>query len=462
MPPDALIRRYDRNGPRYTSYPTAPQFNTGFGVDDYRAAAQRANRLAAGAPLSLYVHIPFCASPCFYCGCTKVITRRPEAAGQYLQRLTREIALQAPLFAAGRSVEQLHFGGGTPTHLSPAQLGGLLDTLGRHFSLSGAAHREFSIEIDPRTLAPGQMAELAALGFNRASFGVQDFDPAVQRAVNREQSEAMVAALMESARAAGLNSLSVDLIYGLPLQTAESFGRTLDQVVRLRPDRISAYSYAHLPERFKAQRRIVTAQLPDAATKLALLRLTTERLLDAGYVHIGMDHFALPGDELARALEAGTLQRNFQGYSTRGGLDLVGLGMSAIGRTADSFSQNARELDAYYALLDAGRLAVQRGILLGKDDQVRRDVIAAVMCSGWLPYAEVEARHGIVFADYFAAELRRLAQFQDDGLVELRPQGLQVTPMGRYLLRAIAMSFDAYLPAAAAQAEEQRRFSRVI
>jgi len=445
LPSAELIWKNDRNGPRYTSYPTALQFHTGFGPRDHAAAAARTGAGASNAPLSLYVHVPFCASPCFYCACTKVITSRPERAETYLSRLRQEIRLQASLFDKSRIVEQLHFGGGTPTFLSSAQLSTIFDALHDGFTLSKDAGREFSIEIDPRTVEPGTMPELAALGFNRASFGIQDFDPAVQRAVNRVQTPALVASLMDAARGAGFGSLSADLIYGLPLQTLDSFDRTLGQVIALRPDRISAYSYAHMPGRFKPQRQIPAEQLSDAAAKLELLLLITGRLLEAGYMHIGMDHFALPGDELAQALEKGSLQRNFQGYSTRSELDLLGLGMSAISRIGDTYSQNAHTLKEYYAALDDGRLPVERGIRLSQDDRVRRDVIAAIMCGGELSYADIEVRHHLDFRRYFFTELGQLAELETDGLVELHPDRLRVTPTGRYLMRAIAMPFDAYL-----------------
>jgi oxygen-independent coproporphyrinogen-3 oxidase len=459
----ALIRRHDRAGPRYTSYPTAVQFDARFQSLDYRAAAARSNA-APGASLSLYVHLPFCANPCFYCGCTKIITRQRHVAEAYLIRLEREIELQSALFPRARRVEQLHFGGGTPTFYSIDDLSCLMGTLGRHFNLGDAGDREFSIEIDPRTVTPAKLHELAALGFNRASIGVQDFDPAVQAAVNREQSPTETLRLIDAARSAGFGSLSVDLIYGLPRQTLASFARTLDQVIAAQPQRIAAYSYAHLPGRFKPQQRIRSEELPAPEVKLALLQLTVEKLLAAGYVYIGMDHFALPQDELARALHDGTLQRNFQGYSTRGGLDLVGLGMSAIGRMDDSYAQNARTLSTYYAALDAGQLPIERGIRLSSEDRLRREVIEAIMCRDGVDIAAVERRHAIDFAGHFAAELDALRGLAADGLVTVDAQRIAVTPPGRYLLRAIAMCFDAYLPAAAAPAPvgERPLFSRVV
>ncbi|HZR34570.1 MAG TPA: oxygen-independent coproporphyrinogen III oxidase [Nevskia sp.] len=459
--PPELARKYDGHGPRYTSYPTALQFGD-FGPGQHRAAIGRSAAFAGAAPLSLYVHIPFCASPCFYCGCTKIISSRREPAAAYLDYLRREIELQGRLFARPAPVEQLHFGGGTPTFLTLPQLSSVLEALHDAFDLRGDAQREFSIEIDPRTIEAEALHGLAGLGFNRASFGIQDFDPEVQHAVNRRQSYAEVAGLMEAARSAGFESLSADLIYGLPKQTYRSFGRTLDQVIALRPDRISAYSYAHVPNRFKAQRQIRLDDLPNAAAKLELLQLTIARLLDAGYVYIGMDHFALPGDELSRALDEGSLQRNFQGYSTRGGTDLLGLGMSSISRISDIYSQNARTLPAYYAALDGGRLPVERGAALSADDLLRRDVIGAIMCSGRVDYTDVAARHQVDFRSYFADALAQLAAHARDGLVDLREDGLRVTPLGRYLLRAVAMPFDAYLRRAQDAAGTAPQYSRVI
>jgi oxygen-independent coproporphyrinogen-3 oxidase len=452
----ALIRRYDSHGPRYTSYPTAVQFHTGFDEQSYRRLALLSNA-GTPRPLSIYVHVPFCARPCFYCGCNKIITRNPVHAEQYLQRLRREIELQGALFERRRPVRQLHFGGGTPTYLTMAQLAGLFEHLGRHFSIDRSERREFSIEIDPRTLEPHTLAALAELGFNRLSLGVQDFDPRVQQAVNREQSPEQIEQVMTQARALGYRSVSFDLIYGLPLQTVESFGQTLATVVRMRPDRIAAYGYAHMPRLFKAQRAIRTGQLPDAEVRLQLLALTVERLTDAGYVYIGMDHFALPDDELARAMRDGSLHRNFQGYSTHGDCDLIGLGVSAIGAVGNSYSQNRKDLSSYYAGLDQGRLPVDRGIALSVDDVLRREVIQRLMCKGELSMREIEVRYAVDFGDYFANELVALNALATDGLVTSDADAIQVTERGRALLRTIAMVFDAYLPRA-----QSTQFSKVI
>jgi len=444
-----LIRRYDRNGPRYTSYPTAVQFHTAFGEPQYLQAAVESNA-APLTPLSLYVHVPFCASPCFYCGCNKVITRDTSKAAVYLDYLYREIGMQAPLFDGRRTIEQLHFGGGTPTFLSLAQLADLLDTLSAHFKLTDAPTREYSIEIDPRTLTSESLPALARMGFNRVSLGVQDFDANVQRSVNRVQSVDDTLRAIVEARAIGFNSVSVDLIYGLPKQTPDSFARTLDTVLQARPDRLAVYGYAHMPRMFKPQKQIVESELPSAATRLQLLGLTIDKLTTAGYVYIGMDHFALPNDELVIARRNGTLQRNFQGYSTKAECDLVALGVSSIGKLGDTYSQNAKSLREYYAAIDAGRLPVQRGVKLTGDDILRRDVIQRIMCQDGIAFDVVNDAFGIDFARYFAAELLELSSFANDGLVVMRPGRIDVTPTGKLLLRNIAMVFDAYLAKTAA------------
>ena len=454
-----LITRYDVNGPRYTSYPAAPQFHAGFDEAQLRAVAHASNEDPIPRPLSLYVHVPFCLSPCFYCGCTRIITRDRNKSPIYLQRLHREIELVAPLFDRDRSVQQLHFGGGTPNFLDRAQMAELLETLAQHFSFSRDAQREFGIELDPRFCDAEYVRALAPLGFNRVSVGIQDFDPDVQAAVNRIQSVTQTRAVLDAARESGFRSTSVDLIYGLPKQSLAGFARTLDEVIALAPDRVAAYAYAHLPQRFKAQRQIHAADLPDAATRLRLLGLTVEKLTEAGYRYIGMDHFARADDELARAQDAGTLQRNFQGYSTHGGCDLIGLGMSAISHIGTSYSQNAHDLPRYYAALDAGRLPVMRGLALSEDDVIRADAIAQLMCQGRLDVAAFEARHNLDFQLYFDAGLRRLRKLARDDLVEMKPDFLQVTARGRYLLRHIAMCFDAHLAREAAPAV---RYSRVL
>jgi oxygen-independent coproporphyrinogen-3 oxidase len=455
-----LVRRYDRPGPRYTSYPTAVQFHDGFREAEYRAAAAATNGATPPAPLSLYVHVPFCASPCFYCGCTKVITRSREQAENYLTRLYREIELQAELFDRERVVDQLHFGGGTPTFLNPWQLEDLLKKLDWHFNLRKDSQREFSIEIDPRTCEPDTIDLLARAGVNRMSLGIQDFDPEVQVAVNRVQSPEQTFALMDRARAAGYKSVSVDLIYGLPKQDRKRFERTLDIVIDAKPDRLAVYSYAHLPHMFKPQKRIHAEDLPSGAEKLALLGLTMEKLTTAGYVYIGMDHFALPDDELAVALREGTLHRNFQGYSTHADCDLVALGVSSIGKLGDTYAQNYKTLHDYYQAIDAGHLAVHRGLELNDDDRLRRAVIQSIMCRARVDFAEVDSAWAVRFEDYFARELAALQPLVADGLLVMRERGFELTPIGRLLMRNVAMCFDSYLPGH--QQSETPRFSRAV
>ena len=420
----ALVQKYDLPGPRYTSYPTAPQFHQAFAVDDYQQAAAASNQAATPKPLSLYIHIPFCKSLCYYCACNKIITQKTHRAVEYLSYLKREIAMQAALFDRSRTLTQLHLGGGTPTYLTREQLADLMDCLHQAFVMDDSDNHEFSIEVDPRTIDTEQIQALRGLGFNRLSFGVQDFDPDVQAAVNRVQSEEQIYALVAAARAARFKSVSVDLIYGLPLQTQDSFAVTLDKIIALRPDRIAAYSYAHLPQMVRAQRLIRPADMPPPERKLQLLELTIRRLTEAGYVYIGMDHFALPDDELALARANGTLQRNFQGYSTHADCDLIGLGVSSIGKVGDSYSQSVKELSQYYARLDQGLLPVHRGYRLSEDDQLRREVISDLMCHGRIDFGKFEARYGIDFNEYFADALAQLREHVRDELLEIHPDRL--------------------------------------
>ncbi len=455
-----LLRRHDRPGPRYTSYPTAPQFSTSFGEQALREVALASNGDPIPRRLSLYVHVPFCASPCFYCGCNRIITRDTARGEAYLARLYREIALMAELFDRDREVIQLHFGGGTPNFLAPAQLREVVDTLCSHFRFSDSANRDISIELDPRFVSPEDIAALAETGFNRASFGVQDFDPEVQVAVNRVQSVEETRAVVDACRANGFRSVNIDLIYGLPKQTREGFARTLDIVADMCPDRVAVYGYAHLPELFKPQKQIIAADLPDAETRLALLQLAIDRLTTAGYAYIGMDHFALPDDELALAQARGGLHRNFMGYTTHADSDLVGLGVSAISHIGDSFSQNPRDLPSWQAALDDGRLPVFRGMRLDADDQLRADLIQQLMCQGEIPVAALERRYGIEFQDYFADAMAKLQPLVADGLVQVEAGRIAVTSRGRMLLRNIAMCFDRYLDQPIADARP--RFSRAI
>ncbi|MDG4594893.1 MAG: oxygen-independent coproporphyrinogen III oxidase [Candidatus Contendobacter sp.] len=450
-----LVRKYDKAGPRYTSYPTAVQFHDGFGEAKYREQALASN--ASGRPLSLYVHIPFCDTVCFYCACNKIVTKNRRHAAPYLDHLHREIALQGALFDRARPVTQLHWGGGTPTFISAEEMRELMRVTGEHFRLLDDDSGEYSIEVDPRETDDHTVALLRELGFNRLSLGVQDFDPDVQKAVNRIQSREITLKAMEAARREGFKSISVDLIYGLPLQTVGSFARTVDDIIAQSPDRISVFNYAHLPDLFKTQRQIDASALPPSAVKLEILKTVIERLTGAGYVYIGMDHFAKPDDELALAQQAGTLYRNFQGYSTHADCDLIGLGATSIGMVSDSYSQNLKGLEDYYARIDEGRLAVFRGVRLDADDRLRRAVITDLICHFTLDFAAVERRFGIRFGDYFALELAELADMQADGLLALSETGIQVLPPGRLLIRNICMAFDRYL-----REQKQQRFSKVI
>ncbi len=453
----ALIRKYDVPGPRYTSYPTALQFTPGFGARELAARQTVIGGRTEGGPLSVYVHLPFCATVCFYCACTKVITNNRARGAQYLARLLKEIPRRAALHGgARRELRQLHLGGGTPTFLTIPQLSELLTTLRGEFRF--AADCEMSIEVDPRSVTPASIGALRELGFNRLSLGIQDFDPRVQVAVNRVQSESQIVAVVAAARAAAYESVSFDLIYGLPLQNVERFARTLDKVVALKPNRLSLFNYAHLPQLFKAQRQIDAAQLPSAEQKLALLGSAVARLGDAGYDYIGMDHFALPDDELARARVDGTLHRNFQGYSTHAGCDLVGLGMSAISAFDDCYVQNSKALDDYQARIDAGELPLTRGYVLSDDDRLRREIIMALACRGVVDRADVERRWGVDFGRYFAVELARLDDMQADGLVHVDAARVTVQKAGMLLLRNLCMVFDRYLR----HGDDQPRYSRAI
>ena len=453
-----LLTRFDVSGPRYTSYPTADRFVDAFGEQEYVLALQQRPQSPVGKalPLSIYVHIPFCESLCYYCACNKIITKHHDRADVYLRYLSREIDLHTAHCGVGQAVSQIHLGGGTPTFLSDEGLRDLMGMLRSNFTLVPGG--EYSIEVDPRTVNADRLALLAELGFNRLSFGVQDFDPEVQKAVHRIQPAEQVFSLVESARTIGFDSINVDLIYGLPRQTPESFDRTLAQVAQLRPDRIALYAYAHLPERFKPQRRIVWADLPMASAKVSMLARSLEAFSSAGYVYVGMDHFALPEDALAIAKRQGRLHRNFQGYSTQPDCDLIALGVSAIGRVGATYSQNAKTLEEYYDLLNQGRLPVVRGLGLTRDDLVRRAVIMAIMCQGELLFEPLEQAWLIDFRSYFASELEQLKEMEQQGLVVLSSDGVEVTSMGWYFVRGIAMVFDRYL-----QADKSRaRFSRII
>lgn len=447
----ALIQKYNYSGPRYTSYPTALEFSADYGEDNFRRAVAR----YPGRPLSLYVHIPFCHKLCYFCGCNKIVTRQQHKADQYLDALEQEIVHRASLFT-DRHVSQLHWGGGTPTYLNKAQISRLMGLLRSHFQFDADA--EISIEVDPREIELDVLDHLRSEGFNRLSMGVQDFNKEVQRLVNREQDEAFIFALIKHARDIGFTSTNIDLIYGLPKQTPESFAFTLSRVAELSPDRLSVFNYAHLPTLFAAQRKIKDADLPSAQQKLDILQQTIVSLTDAGYQFIGMDHFARPDDELAVAQREGVLHRNFQGYTTQGDTDLLGMGVSAISMIGDSYAQNQKELKAYYQQVDETGNALWRGIALTRDDCIRRDVIKALICHFRLDFSRIEKQWELRFNEYFAEDLKLLKPLANDGLVDINEQGIEVTAKGRLLIRNICMCFDVYLR----QKARMQQFSRVI
>lgn len=452
-----LIRRYDTRGPRYTSYPTALQFNDRFSRSDYREQVRRSNAAARTRPLSVYIHIPFCEHLCFYCACNKIATKDRALAAHYLKYLLGEIDLKARLFNTDRLVEQLHLGGGTPTFLTAGQLASILDKLKDWFTFDDDSSGDYSIEIDPRTVAPSDVRNLRELGFNRVSLGVQDFDKAVQTAVHRIQTPEQTLGIMQASRDAGIRSLNVDLMYGLPKQTEASMRDTLARVIEAKPDRISLFNYAHLPERFPAQRRIRTEELPNAEQKLEMLKSSVEMVTDAGYVYIGMDHFALPDDELARARTDGTLHRNFQGYTTHSECELIGFGVSSIEHIGRCFSQNAYNLPEYQQAIDNGNLPIVKGVILDDDDVLRAYVINKLMCLGELDLPVVEELFNIDFTDYFGPELDKFVPFVEDGLVRMNHKRITVTDRGWMVVRNICASFDRYL-----QANQTERFSRTI
>ena len=451
-----MLRSFDISGPRYTSYPTADRFVEAFTDDAYKIALDQRRLGGRVHSLSIYVHIPFCESLCFFCACNKIVTKHHERSAEYLEYLGREIDLHVAHLGKGQVISQLHLGGGSPTFFSDDELSELMAMLKRSFVL--APDGEYSIEVDPRTVNDTRLAHLAALGFNRLSFGVQDFDEEVQKAVHRIQPAEQVFSLVETARRLKFDSVNIDLIYGLPKQTPESFARTLEQVVALRPDRIALYAYAHLPERFKPQRRISEYELPAAQAKISMLSEALTAFLKAGYVYVGMDHFALPDDDLAIAKRQGRLHRNFQGYSTQPDCDLISLGVSAIGRVGATYSQNAKTLDEYYEYLNLGRFPVVCGLALSHDDLLRRAVIMAIMCQGEIQYESIEIAYMINFKEYFSNIWDALIILEKSGLLEMDDSGIQVTNRGWFFVRAIAMLFDRYL-----QTDRNRaRFSKII
>lgn len=453
-----LIRKLSKQGPRYTSYPTADRFSRDFGYRDYLQAVASIRSRGGCGPLSLYLHIPFCDTVCYYCACNKIVTKNREKAVVYLGYLKREIEMQGQLFAGMNRVEQLHFGGGTPTYLSDAQMSDLLTHLRRWFSFAPDEIGEYSIEVDPRTVTRDRIFTLRGQGFNRISLGVQDFQPEVQVAVNRVQSEEETRAIIQAARDASFRSVSIDLIYGLPKQNVVTMAQTLNKVIALRPDRIAIYNYAHLPHLFKPQRRINNDELPSADAKIDMLSLCVRRLTEAGYVYIGMDHFALPTDDLAVAQKQGRLHRNFQGYSTHADADLIACGVSAISSVAATYCQNVKTLEEYYDRIDSNELPIERGIKLTMDDVVRRLIIQMLMCNFELSVSSVETAYPITFSQYFAPELAQLQSFVQDGLVSIDDDWIMVTPKGRLLIRNICMVFDRYLNSR----QEPLRYSKTI
>jgi oxygen-independent coproporphyrinogen-3 oxidase len=457
--PDArLIRKYGGEGPRYTSYPTAMQFHEALAPDAYEVAVRSSAGARSDQPLSAYVHIPFCMSPCLYCACNKIITLKSERIDAYVQRVLREIARRAGDLSRTRRIDQLHFGGGTPSYLPTKSLMQIVESLAVHFGLSQDGARDFSIEVDPRGADPAKLMAMTRAGFNRISFGVQDLDLSVQRAINRVQPFELVASAYSSARRAGFESINLDLIYGLPRQTPSTFNATLKHVLELRPDRLAVYGYAHMPSIFKAQKRLMASELPTAAERIVLLQLAIEALTGAGYVYIGMDHFALPTDGLSLAKQNGTLHRSFQGYTTHAKRDLVALGVSAIGHIGELYLQNYKMLRDYDAAVDRGALPTQRGVYSSAEDRVRARIIQQIMCLGYIDVRLIESQYGVAFCGHFAAEMKRLRDMAADGLVTLSSERVELTATGRFLMRNVAMVFDAYLAAG----NQQRPLSRVV
>ena len=451
-----LIRKFGGNGPRYTSYPTADRFVEAFDASAYRHWLKHRNIGGFARPLSLYVHLPFCDTICYYCGCNKIVTRDHSRSATYLSYLRREIAMAAKGIEGERRVSRIHWGGGTPTFLSDTELAGLMQALGESFSIDPDG--EYAIEVDPRKVSSSRIAHLAGLGFNRISIGVQDFDPMVQKAVNRIQSVEETRRVIDAARENGFRSVNIDLIYGLPLQGTEGFMRTLDTVIDCNPDRIALYSYAHLPGMFKPQRRIAESDLPIPDVKLRLLTMAIEHLEAAGYVYVGMDHFAKPDDELVVAQRHGRLTRDFQGYSAGGDCDIVGFGVSAIGRVGPCYAQNMKTLDSYYGALDQGELPILRGVELNADDLARRAVIQALACRFLVSKESISIAHLIDFDTYFAPEIESLRGLVEDGLVDVDDEWIHVTPRGRLLVRRVCMVFDRYLRSSVQRAQ----YSRVV
>ena len=455
--PQELIAQYDLNGPRYTSYPSADHFNTDFSETDYKEMLQAQSQKKTGQPLSIYIHIPFCQNICYYCACNKIITKDHARSAKYIEYLIKEMDLIAnQLGNKNRDVQQIHLGGGTPTFLTDEELQQLMSALGERFNISDVG--EYSIEIDPRHANTQTIRHLRKLGFNRMSLGVQDFDEDVQKAIHRVQPAEMTFSVLEEARTQGFQSINMDLIYGLPLQSIDSFKKTLEGVISASPDRIALYNYAHLPHAFPPQRRIDEATLPAAKLKIELLAMGVKCLTEAGYLYIGMDHFAKPDDELAIAQSERRLERNFQGYSIYPQFDLIGLGISAIGKIGTAYAQNVKSLDAYYERIDEMQLPITRGFTLSKDDLIRRKIIQSLMCNFELEMKNIENEFDIFFDDYFDRELKLIQKFSDTGLIEIEDRKISVTSGGRYLIRPICMVFDAYY----AKRKDNVLYSRTI
>lgn len=450
-----LIQHYNVSGPRYTSYPTAVQFSDKIHANDFIKALTQSN--THHLPLSLYIHVPFCANICYYCGCNKIITKDRNHSEQYVQALLAEIELISQHISSNQIVEQIHFGGGTPTFLTIEQITTIINTLKQHFTFAHHRECDFSIEIDPRTVDWETMGSLAELGFNRISLGVQDLNIDVQRAVNREQSLQQIQSVIDAAHTLQFYSINIDLIYGLPKQTPQSFKHTIEEIIKLQPDRLSVFNYAHLPERFKPQRRIHTEDLPTPHQKLAILQNTIEQLTRAGYRYIGMDHFALPDDDLSLAQEEGRLCRNFQGYNTHGHCALIGLGASSISQIGDLYCQNTADLEEYLTNINKQHLATKRGLLCNEDDHIRREIIQQLICHFYLDFTQIEKSFNISFRKYFNMIFPELNQMANDNLIKLNENSIEILDTGRLLVRSVCMLFDNYL-----NKQVMQRFSRVI
>ncbi len=448
-----LIKKYDKPAPRYTSYPTAAEFSEEVNDDIFKNKILESNERKS--PLSLYFHIPFCESACHFCACNVIISKRKEVVEPYLEYLFRDIERTSSLLDKDRKVVQYHWGGGTPNYMNKEQMKSLFEKTKEHFDFDKDA--EISIEIDPRFIDREGIFFLRELGFNRLSFGIQDFNPKVQEAVNRIQPEEMIFNVMKWAREAGFESVNIDLIYGLPYQTLETFTDTIEKTIKLNPDRIAVFNFAYVPWLKPLQRNIIEEALPPAQVKLDILKMTIEKLTDAGFVFIGMDHFAKPDDELAVAQRERTLHRNFQGYTTKAGAELFGFGATSISMLYDIYAQNYKKIRDYYQAIDAGRLPTARGVLLNEDDIIRRDVIMKLMCHFRLVKGEIEEAHGIDFDEYFRQEMEELKQLEDDGLIRIYPDRIDVTPAGRLLIRNIAVTFDIYT-----KAKKEQKFSKAI